>query len=236
MSSIRTALVAALALAALPGVSRPETLTGAVDFTGTPPVMAKLDREADAYCAKKPMNDESVIVKNKKLVNVWIHVVKGAPDTKAAADAPEVMVNQTDCSYRPRVQFALVGQKVIAKNGDPILHNVHTYLGPTTLFNKGMPNADAKPITHVAGKSGIIRWKCDVHEWMRAYIGVNKNPFQAVTGDDGGFKIDGIPPGAYTLEAWHEVYGTKTLQVTVEAGKPAAVTFKYDGTEKAAGI
>ncbi len=235
MPSIRTTLIAVLAAAALPGAARAETLTGAVDFTGTPPVMAKLDREADAFCAKKPMNDESVIVKNKKLVNVWVHVVKGAPDSKAAEGAPEVVVNQADCTYRPRVQFALVGQKVVARNGDPILHNVHTYLGPATLFNKGMPNADAKPITHVAGKSGVIRWKCDVHDWMRAYVGVNKNPFQAVTGDDGSFKIEGLPPGAYTLEAWHEVYGAKTLEVTVEAGKPATATFKFDGTEKAAG-
>jgi plastocyanin len=235
MSSFRTALAAALAVALLPAAPRAETLSGAVDFTGTPPVMPKLDREADAFCAKKQMTDEAVLVRNKKLVNVWVHVVKGAPDSKAAEGMPPVVVNQTDCMYRPRVQFALVGQTVMAKNGDPILHNVHTYLGPATLFNKGMPNADAKPISHVAGKNGVIRWKCDVHEWMRAYIGVNKNPFQAITGDDGTFKIDGIPPGTYTLEAWHEVFGAKTLEVTVEAGKPASATFKFDGTEKAPG-
>jgi plastocyanin len=235
MPQTRTALAAALALALLPGASRAETLTGSVDFTGTPPAMPKLDREADAFCAKKPMTDEAVLVKGKRLVNVWVHVTKGAPDSKAGDDAPPVVVNQVDCMYRPRVQVALVGQKVVAKNGDPILHNVHTFLGPATLFNKGMPNADAKPITHVAGKNGVIRWKCDVHEWMRAYIGVNKNPYQATSGDDGTFKIEGIPPGTYTLEAWHEALGTKTMEVTVEAGKPATATFKYDGTEKAAG-
>jgi plastocyanin len=235
MPSSRSLLIATLVAAALPGAASAETLSGSVDFTGTPPVMAKLDRSADAFCAKKSFTDESVIVKNKKLVNVWVHVTKGAPDSKAGDDAPEVVVDQTDCMYRPRVQAALVGQKVVAKNGDPILHNVHTYLGPATLFNKGMPDASSKPITHVAGKSGVIRWKCDVHEWMRAYIGVNKNPYQAVTGDDGTFKIDGIPPGTYTLEAWHEAFGTKTMEVTVEAVLPASATFKYDGTEKAPG-
>lgn len=231
----RAVIAAALAAALLPAPSRAESLSGAVEFTGTPPVMPKLNREADAFCAKKPMNDEAVIVKDKKLVNVWVHVVKGAPDSKAADNAPEVVVDQIDCTYKPRMQMALVGQKVVAKNGDPILHNVHTYLGATTVFNKGMPNAQAKPITHVASKAGVIRWQCDVHDWMRAYVGVNKNPYQAITGPDGTFQITDIPPGKYTVEAWHERYGAKTAEVTVEAGKPATVTFKYDGTEKGEG-
>jgi plastocyanin len=231
MSFIRST-AAALAALTLPAAAAAETLSGAVEFTGTPPVMAKLDREADAFCAKKPMNDESVIVKDRKLVNVWVHVTKGAPDSKAAEGAPEVVVDQVDCTYRPRMQTALVGQKVVAKNTDPILHNVHTYLGAATVFNKGMPNAQAKPVTHVANKDGVIRWKCDVHAWMRAFVGVNKNPYQAVTGDAGTFTIENVPPGTYTVEAWHEVYGPKTLEVKVEAGKPATATFKYDGTEK----
>jgi len=178
------------------------------------------------------MNDESVIVKDKKLVNVWVRVAKGAPPSKAPDGAPDVVVDQVSCTYRPRVQVAQVGQKIVAKNTDPILHNVHTYLGPLTVFNKGMPNADAKPVQYELKKDGLIRWKCDVHPWMRAYVGVNKNPFQAVTGDDGGFTIEGLPPGTYTLEAWHEVYGVKSQELTVEAGKPATATFSYDGTEK----
>jgi len=233
--SIRTVIAAALAAAILPAAPRAESLSGAVEFTGTPPVMGKLNREADAFCAKKTMNDEAVIVKDKKLVNVWVHVVKGAPDAKAPDTAPEVVVDQIDCSYRPRMQMALLGQKVVAKNGDPILHNVHTYLGAATVFNKGMPNSSAKPISHVAAKPGVIRWQCDVHDWMRAYVGVNKNPHQAITGADGTFQIADVPPGKYTVEAWHERYGAKTAEVTVEAGKPATVTFKYDGTEKGEG-
>jgi plastocyanin len=232
MMPCRKTLVAVLAAAALPALARAETIAGAVDFTGAAPTPPKIDRSADAYCAKTSGTDDSILVKNKKLVNVWVHVVKGAPDTTAAADAPEVVVDQAACTYRPRVQAAVVGQKVVAKNTDPILHNVHTYVGKATLFNKGMPDANAKPITQVAAKDGVIRWKCDVHPWMRAFVGVNRNAFQAVTGDDGAFKIDGIPPGTYTLEAWHEVFGPKTVEVTVTAGKPATASFAFDGSEK----
>ena len=235
MSLARTAL-AVVAAALLPSAALAEAIAGSVDFTGTPPAMPKLDRSQDAYCAKTPASDESVIVKNKRLVNVWVHVVKGAPDATAPESAPEVVVDQASCTYRPRVQAAVVGQKVVAKNTDPILHNVHTFVGKATLFNKGMPDASAKPITQVASKDGVIRWKCDVHPWMRAYIGVNRNPYQAITGDDGSFKIDGIPPGTYTLEAWHETFGTKTMEVTVGAGKSAGATFAFDGSEKTAGL
>jgi plastocyanin len=229
--STKSAVAAALVAAVLPATIRAEAVSGAVEFTGAAPAAEKLDRSADPFCAKKSFDDEAVIVKDKKLVNVWVHVVKGAPDGKAADSAPEVVVGQQDCMYRPRMQMALLGQKVVAKNGDPVLHNVHTYLGAATVFNKGMPNAAAKPIVHVADKPGVIRWKCDVHAWMRGYVGVNKNPHQAITGDDGTFKLD-VPPGKYTVEAWHEKYGAKTAELTVEAGKPATLTFKYDGTEK----
>lgn len=228
----KTQYAALLAALFLPVAASAEVLSGVVEFTGAAPPVTKLDREADSFCAKKPAVDETVIVKGGKLVNVWVHVTKGAPDVKAPPDAPEVVVDQQDCTYHPRVQAAVVGQKIVAKNNDPILHNVHTYLGPATVFNKGMPNQSAKPIAHDLTKPGLVRWKCDVHPWMRAYVGVNKNPYQAVTRDDGAFKID-LPPGTYTLEAWHEKFGTKSVQVTVEAGKPATASFKFDGSEKA---
>ena len=112
---------------------------------------------------------------------------------------------------------------------------MHTYLGATTVFNKGMPNDKASPIEYVAKEEGMMKWKCDVHPWMRGFIGISKNPYQAVTGADGSFKIDNVPPGKYTIESWHEKYGTKKQDITVEDGKPAKVDFKYDGTEKGTG-
>lgn len=223
-------ILAVSAALLLPVAAMAESIEGAVDFTGKAPVAGKLHREADPFCAKKTMTDPSVSVKGGKLANVWVHVTKGAKD--AAAPATVVEMDQKDCMYEPRMTTAVVGQKIQAKNGDPVLHNVHTYFGASTLFNKGMPNDKAAPIETAAKEEGVMKWKCDVHPWMRGYIGVSKSGLQAVTGDNGSFKIDNVPPGKYTIEAWHEKYGTKTQEVTVEAGKGGKASFKYDGTEK----
>jgi len=224
-------LLALCAAVLLPMAAMAESIEGEVNFTGKAPTPGKLHREADPYCAKKPMTDPAVLVKGGKLENVWVHVTKGAKDA-ASVPSSVVSMDQKDCMYTPRMTTAVVGQKIQAKNGDPVLHNVHTYMGASTLFNKGMPNEKAAPIETTAKDEGMMKWKCDVHPWMRGYIGISKNGLQAVSGDSGSFKIDNVPPGKYTVEAWHEKYGTKTQEVTVEAGKPAKVIFKYDGTEK----
>ena len=223
-------LLAVAAALILPAAAMAETIEGSVDYTGKPPAPGKLHREADPFCAKKPMTDPAVLVKNGKLENVWVHVTKGAKEAAKPPSTP-VEVDQKDCMYDPRLSTAVVGQKIVAKNGDPILHNVHTYLGSATLFNKGMPNDKVPPIEYVAKEEGVIKWKCDVHPWMRGYTGVSKSGLQALS-KDGTYKIENVPPGKYTVESWHEKYGTKTQEVTVEAGKPAKADFKYDGTEK----
>ncbi len=108
---------------------------------------------------------------------------------------------------------------------------MHSYLGTSTVFNRGMPNAKATPIEYVPNQQGVMKWKCDVHPWMRGYIGISRNPLQSVTGATGAFRIEHVPPGRYTIEAWHERYGAKSQEISVEPGKPARVIFKYDGTE-----
>jgi plastocyanin len=200
-------------------------IEGEVQFGGVAPAAGRLHREADPYCARHEITDPTVLVADGRLANVWVHVIKGAADTPAPAAAVEM--DQQDCMYTPRVTTAVVGQKIVARNDDPILHNVHTFLGASTLFNKGMPNEKAAPIEYTTVEPGVIRWKCDVHPWMRGYIGVSRNSFQAVTGTDGVFRIANLPPGRYTVEAWHEKLGAKTL----EAIAPEHVVFAYDGTE-----
>ncbi|QQR80698.1 MAG: TonB-dependent receptor [Deltaproteobacteria bacterium] len=192
-------------------------IKGKAAFAGTAPVMPKLKREADPFCAKTPMNDQEVVVNsNGTLKNVVIRVVKGA--AASALPAASIEIDQSNCMYAPRVIAGMVGQKVVIRNGDPLMHNVHAYTGtpPTTAFNqaqmKGSKNIE-KVLT-----VGVTKFKCDVHPWMTGYMVGNDNPYVCVTGDTGECSIAGVPNGTYTVEAWHEKYGTKTVDVTVNNG------------------
>lgn len=227
--STRSASPSPPAAAPAKSATAASTIEGEVEFTGPVPALGKLHREADPYCAKTQIVDPTVLVKEGKLANVWVHVTKGAPD--APAPGQPVEMDQRDCMYVPRVAAAVVGQKISAHNGDPILHNVHAYLGASTVFNRGMPNQTAAPSEYVPNQEGVMKWKCDVHPWMRGYIGISRNPLQSVTGATGAFRIGDVPPGRYTIEAWHEKYGAKSQEVTVRSGVPARVTFKFDGSE-----
>ncbi len=205
---------------------------GSVVVVGKIPAMEDLKRNSDAFCAKKQMKDESVIAGKKgELANVIVHI-NGLPATPPPAE--KATLAQEDCMYRPRVQGVVEGQKLEIRNGDPVLHNVHTYEGAHTLFNvaqvPGTPNIE-KTFT----KSGeLLKFKCDVHQWMTGYVWVQNNSYFAVSDKDGKFDIKNVPVGTWDVEAWHERFGTKTGKVTVAKGKPAEIKFEFNGTETAA--
>ncbi|HXT96736.1 MAG TPA: carboxypeptidase regulatory-like domain-containing protein [Polyangia bacterium] len=218
---------AAPAAAAAPATGH-AVVEGTVKLNGTPPEMALTKRDADPFCARTPMKDEEVVVgPGGGLGNVVVRVTEGVSGHYEPPAAP-ASLDQSACMYRPRVQAIVAGQMISIKNGDQTLHNVHGYRGPSTLFNQaeipGLP-----PIARKIGAAGdILKFKCDVHPWMTGYVVVNGNPFFAVTGPDGRFRIAGLSPGKYTLTAWQERYGAKTAEVTVAEGKPTEVSFAYD--------
>jgi hypothetical protein len=202
------------------------SIEGTVTFSGTPPKPQKLNRKSDPVCAKKDFNDEAILLSKtgKELQNVLVRVTT-APAGKLPTE--DVNVDQKDCMYRPRVQGAVEGQKIKVKNDDPTLHNVHTYEGTKTLFNQAQPPGSAAIEKPLPKTGDVVKIKCDVHPWMAAFVILNKNPYFAVTKEDGSFQIKDVPPGTYTVEAWHEKLGTKTQQVTVTEGKPAQAKFDF---------
>jgi hypothetical protein len=203
------------------------SIAGTVKLTGTPPVMELTKRQGDPFCAKTPVKEEDVLVgAGGALKNVIVRVTKGITGSYPAP-AASATVDQSACMYRPRVQGIVLGQPLVIKNSDQTLHNIHGYKGPSTLFNMAeVPNMP--PVTkQLTDADQIVKLKCDVHPWMTGYVLVSSHPFFAVTGDDGSFKITGLPAGTFTVEAWHERYGVKTAQVTV-ADKPAEASFQFE--------
>lgn len=204
------------------------SIKGSVRLAGKAPQRNQLNMKADPFCAKQPpsKDEDTVVGPAGQLKNVVVRIAKGA---KAAStpSAAEVVVDQRGCMYRPRVVVAQAGQTVAIKNSDQTLHNVHTYKGPATLFNKAQVYGTPPIKTKFPTVGDVIKFKCDVHPWMTGYVLVTDNSFFAVTGDDGAFSIANLPPGSYTIEAWHERFGTKTAQVTVAADQVADVKFDF---------
>ncbi len=212
------------------------TIKGKVSFTGSAPEMPELSREADPFCAKTKMKAEDIVVNaNKTLKNVAVTVVKGASPSQVPAESVNVEIDQQNCMYAPRVLTSIAGQTVKIVNSDPVLHNVHSYSGDKTLFNRAQPKGSPaidKAFTKDDGL--IIKFKCDVHPWMTGWLIQSDNGLNAVTSETGEFEIKNVPAGTYTLQAWQEKYGTKTLDVTVPANGTVEANFSFDGTEKAA--
>jgi plastocyanin len=219
------------AAAAAPATSDKGEVKGTVVVTGKIPAMEDLKRNSDAFCAKKQMKDESVVAGKKgELANVLVHV-NGLPATPPPSD--KVTLSQEDCMYRPRVLGVVDGQKLEIKNGDPVLHNVHTYEGARTLFNvaqvPGTPNIE-KTFTQ---NGTMLKFKCDIHQWMTGFIWVQNNPYFAVSDKDGKFEIKDVPVGTWDVEAWHERFGTRSGKITVAKGKPAELKFEFSETTAA---
>ncbi len=199
---------------------------GTVAFTGTPPAPTDISPSNDAACEGMALKDVAVQVKDGKLANVVVRVLGNVPGASAAPSTP-VVVDQTKCTYVPRVQGAMAGQQVVFKNSDGTIHNVRGVAGTKSVFNVGQPPS-APPVQRaLPADADVLRLKCDVHPWMKAFVVTSSNPYFATTGEDGAFTLQGLPAGTYTVEAWHETLGTKTSQVEVKDGTPVELTFLF---------
>lgn len=205
------------------------TVSGTVTYANGDPD-AEINMDADPVCSG--LHDEAVhtqqVVKDEagNLANVFVYVksgLTGSYDPPAEA----ALLDQKGCQYHPHVSGVQVGQKIVIRNSDPTLHNVHALPEKNAEFNQGQPFEGMELEKTFDQEEVMVRFKCDVHPWMSSYMGVLKHPFFAITGEDGSFSIEGLPAGTYTLEAWHETLGTQTLDVTVEDGGAADATFAF---------
>ena len=136
---------------------------------------------------------------------MFVYIKEGLGDKKFPPSSEPSILDQVGCEYTPYVLGLQTGQKLLVKNSDPLLHNVHpTPTVPGNPESNKAQIAGAKPLEYVYNNQEVfLRFKCDVHNWMFAYVGVVNHPFFAVSGKDGTFKIANVPPGKYVIEAVH---------------------------------
>lgn len=203
------------------------TVTGTVTFRGEPPKRAPLERGADPVCARTPRLDEEVVVTGGKLRDVHVRIEVGTAGKHPAPATPAV-VDQRACMYTPRVVGVMAGQKLTIRNGDPTYHNVRGTKHEHTAWNLGQPAQAPAIVREDLGKPGeVVTLRCDVHPWMRAFAVITDHPYFDVTGEDGAFTLKDVPPGRYTLEAWHPKLGLKSTTITVRKGRTETVDIAF---------
>jgi plastocyanin len=212
---------------------------GGVTLDGTAPKNEPIKMNADPVCVKEnptPQSQETYMVGSdgKSLENVFVYVKDGlgAYQYDPPTDMPQI--DQRNCRYHPHVFGMRVGQPLEILNSDPTLHNIHALPKANAEFNNGQPIQGMKMTHTFTAAEVMVPFKCDVHGWMNAYVGVMDNPYFATTDKDGKFDLKSLPPGTYTITAWHEKLGTQDQKVTIGPKESKEITFTFKPVAAAA--
>jgi plastocyanin len=203
---------------------------GFVKFTGTVPSAARVNMNADPSCAKlHPTGltaEDTVAGADGGLQNVVVFISEGLGDRTYDPPQQPAVIEQKGCVYKPHVVALRANQELDVVNNDATTHNVH----PQPANNRESNNAQA-PGTRVnmtfPREEIAIPMKCNVHPWMRSYVAVFKHPYFAVTGKGGTFELNNLPPGNYTIQAWHEKLGKSTQRISVGPGETKELEFVF---------
>jgi hypothetical protein len=141
-------------------------------------------------------------------------------------------MDQKGCWFEPRVLGIQTGQEFEVTNSDPVTHNIHPRAHENREWNQSQAEGSPPLQRKFSQPEIMIRVKCNIHNWMHAWIGVVANPYFAVTGSDGSFELKNVPPGEYTVEAWQEELGVVVQHVSVASSGKTEVEFRFVGEGK----
>jgi plastocyanin len=212
------------------------TVSGKVMFQGTPPAREIIRMGVDKACVQgsgpNPQSDAVLVGDDGALQNAFVYVKDGL-DPSYTFDIPTAPaeLDQKGCHYTPRIMGVRAGQPIEIVNSDATLHNVHALPMANQEFNMGQGVQGARMKKTFTVPEVMVRFKCDVHGWMAAYVGVMANPFFAVTKADGTYEIAGLPPGTYTIGAWHERFGKQESKVTIAEHQTQSLAFSFTTTK-----
>ncbi|MDB6057187.1 MAG: hypothetical protein JWO95_1031 [Verrucomicrobiales bacterium] len=230
----RSASLTALALSLTAASLFAGDITGKVTLKGTPPpeTPIKFDQNCGAFHTGPGSTRRYVVAGDGGLANVFVYISKGAEGKKFETPTTPVILDQKGCMYQPYIVGAMVNQTIQIKNSDPILHNVHALPKDSAQeFNFAQPLQGQTDERKFTSPQVLVKVKCDVHDWMLAYVGVVDNPYFAVTDESGKFTIKNVPPGNYTVTAYHlKAHALKpgeTKDIKVE-GAPVTADFTVE--------
>jgi len=206
-------------------------VTGMVKLDGTPPKMKAISIAAEPSCAKartEPLASEEVVTGDGgALANVVVYVKTGLEGYSFPAPSTPVKFEQQGCQYHPHVAGMVVAQNVDVVNSDQTTHNIHPIPTENREWNESQPPGAAPIEKSFAREEVAIPVKCNVHPWMKAYMAVLPNPYFQVTAKDGKFDLKNLPPGTYTIIAWHELYKTDPQTITIGPKDTKTVNFTF---------
>jgi Carboxypeptidase regulatory-like domain len=205
-------------------------ISGRVLFNGTPPARKPIKMSGEASCHRpggaEALSEEVIVNPDGTLRNVFVHVVSGLGDRVFAPPAEPRVMDQAGCLFVPHILAAQANQVLVFKNSDPAVHNVRAIAKENRTFNISM-SGQGRTARRFFAKPELVRIRCDIHAWMGAFIAVDGSPFHAVTGDAGSFSLEGLPPGEYVVEAWHETLGSARQTVTLAEGEHRPIEFAF---------
>jgi len=206
-------------------------IMGRVMFEGEPPRNEAIRMNSDPACLKAAPGEQTqetyVVGAGGEFANVFVYVKEGLEGRTFPVPAEPVVLDQAGCRYTPHVFGIMVGQTLQIVNSDPTLHNIHATPSENAEFNTGQP-IQGMTTDHVfTSVEVMVPFKCDVHGWMNASVGVLNHPYYSVSAADGSFALNTLPPGTYTIEAVHERLGAQTQTVTIGETETADITFTF---------
>jgi len=211
------------------------TIRGHIRLAGKAPGNPIIRMGMDPMCSRmnagKRVVQETVVASlDGSLANVFVSLQGSFPKSPVPTDP--VTIDQRGCVYSPRVVGMRLGQSLLVRNSDPLLHNIHALSARGNGFNVSEPGAGMVQTFRPAKEEIMLHIKCDVHSWMTSYVGVVGHPYFAVTGGGGTFEIANVPAGTHTIQSWHERFGVVSQTVRVTGGATATVELTFTGNEK----
>ena len=211
-------------------LTRVGTLSGTVFFDGPAPDSSQLQLGGWTECAAQhdgPVSAADVLVTDGRLQNALVYIEGGLGERVFAVPERPVVSDQQGCRFLPRILAAQVDQPIRFLNSDPLAHNVHGLPTRSRQWNFSLGLKGTSRTLSVGAKEVGIEIKCDIHGWMRSYLGVFDHPYFALSAADGSFTLADVPPGQYIVAAWHERFGWRSQSVVLEERGEEIVAFRF---------